>query len=102
MFYAKSVGYSWQMGAAADVFSLGCVWAEIETVYSGLSIQVFETFRSGGDAYNSFQANLPMTYAWLDFLWALQEPVLHTSRCWTYGTSSLQTAKEILSYDPHQ
>jgi hypothetical protein len=43
-----------------------------------------------------------MTYAWLDFIWALQESVLHTSRCWTYGTSSLQTAKEMLSYDPHQ
>jgi serine/threonine protein kinase len=102
MFYYQSIGYNWQMGAAADVFSLGCVWAEIETVYTGLSIQVFETFRSGGSAYTSFQANLPMTYAWLDFLWALQESVLQSSRSWTYATSSLQTAKEMLSYDPHQ
>jgi serine/threonine protein kinase len=100
--YYKSIGYNWEMGAAADIFSLGCVWAEMETVYTGLSIQVFETFRSGDSAYNSFQANLPKTYAWLDFLWVLQESVLQTSRDWTYAPSSLKIAKDMLSFDPHQ
>jgi serine/threonine protein kinase len=100
--FSKSVNYSWQMGAAADVFSLGCVWAEIETVYTDLSIKVFENFRSGGSAHNSFEANLPMTYAWLDFLWALQESAWHTSRRWTYGPSRPQIAKDMLSFDPQQ
>jgi serine/threonine protein kinase len=100
--YYKSVGYSWETGAAADVFSLGGVWAEIETVYTGLSIHAFETFRSSGSVYNSFQANLPRTYLWLDFLWVLQESVLQTSRCWTHAPNTLQTAKDMLSFDPHQ
>lgn len=100
--YHKSVGYSWEIGAAADIFSLGCVWAEIETVYTGLSILVFETFRSGGSSYNSFQANLPKTYIWLDFLWVLQESNWQTSRLWGYGPSTLQKTRDMLSFDPQQ
>jgi serine/threonine protein kinase len=100
--YHKSVGYSWEMGAAADIFSLGCVWAEIETVYTGLSILVFETFRSGGSSYNSFQANLPKTYIWLDFLWVLQESSWQTSSLWGYGPSTLQKTRDMLSFDPQQ
>jgi serine/threonine protein kinase len=100
--YYKSIGRDREMAAAADMFSLGCVWAEMETVYTGLSIQVFETFRSGGSAYNSFQANLPKTYAWLDFLWVLQESVFQTSRRWTYVPNNLQITKDMLSFDPHQ
>jgi serine/threonine protein kinase len=102
VFYHKSVGYSWEMGAAADIFSLGCVWAEIETVYAGLPILVFETFRSGGSSYNSFQANLPKTYIWLDFLWVLQESSWQTSRLWGYGPSTLQKTRDMLSFDPQQ
>jgi serine/threonine protein kinase len=100
--YHKCVGYSWEIGAAADIFSLGCVWAEIETAYTGLSILVFETFRSGGSSYNSFQANLPKTYIWLDFLQVLQESSWQTSRLWGYGPSTLQKIRNMLSFDPQQ
>ena len=100
--YYKSVSYSWEIRAAADIFSLGCVWVEMETVYTGLSIQEFESFRSGGSAYNSFQANLPRTYLWIDFLWVHQQSVLQPSRYRKHAPGNLQTARLMLSFDPDQ
>lgn len=87
------------LGRAADIFSLGCVWAEIETVCAGLSIQAFETFRSAGSSDGSFRANLSRTYRWLDFLWTLQQPFLSTPSDYTHARTNSQI-NDMLNFDP--
>ena len=55
-----------QRGRSADVFSLGCVFLEILTVYEGLELQEFADQRRGDGMDESFHANLERVYAWTE------------------------------------
>ncbi len=50
-------------GRSADVFSLGCVFAEIQTTLCGRSIEDFREFRAGDD--ESYHSNLARVDNWL-------------------------------------
>jgi serine/threonine protein kinase len=52
-------------GRSADVFSLGCVFLEILTVYYGKHPLDFSDFRRGTGNDESFHANLPNVKQWL-------------------------------------
>jgi serine/threonine protein kinase len=52
-------------GRSADVFSLGCVFLEILTVYYGKHPLDFSDFRRGTGDDESFHANLPNVKQWL-------------------------------------
>ncbi|KAN0117874.1 kinase-like protein [Hyaloscypha variabilis] len=51
-------------GRAADIFSLGCVFLEINTVYRQLSLGVFENFRIENDD-RSYQNSPQKLQAWM-------------------------------------
>lgn len=89
---------NWSEGTASDIFSLGTVIAEIETAYTGLSIEAFESFRSAGSGNPAFKANLPRTYLWMDCLWILQELMVLVT--YPSTTRVLQTIKDMLIFDP--
>lgn len=98
VYYGSIPSQNWPMGTASDIFSLGGVIAEMETAYTGQSIEAFETFRSAGSGNPAFKASLSRTYLWMDRLWLLQELMFletypHTSRF-------LQIVKDMLSFDP--
>jgi serine/threonine protein kinase len=90
----KSLGCLSEWGTAADIFSLGGVFAEMATVHAGLSIQAFESFRSGGTGDTSFHTTIRRTWLWLDHL--------DVSPDLEYGCpyDFLQVVKDMLSFDP--
>lgn len=51
-------------GRAADIYSLGCVFLEIRTVVSGMSLTEFDEFRAKGDDH-SFQNGQEKTKEWI-------------------------------------
>ncbi|KAI9717007.1 MAG: hypothetical protein M1812_004942 [Candelaria pacifica] len=51
-------------GRSADVFSLGCVFAEMQTTLCGRSIEEFREFRAGDD--ESYRSNLTKVDEWLE------------------------------------
>jgi serine/threonine protein kinase len=51
-------------GRAADIYSLGCVFLEINTVYRGISLMEFETFRRDNED-NSFQNSPEKIRQWI-------------------------------------
>jgi hypothetical protein len=53
-------------GRSADIFSLGCVFLEILTVYEGKDLQDFTDFRSSDSGDQSFHANLEKVQEWTD------------------------------------
>jgi hypothetical protein len=57
-------------GRAADVFSLGCVFAEILTVLAGKTLEKFEDFRcdNSPNGARAFHASIEATKTWLKTL----------------------------------
>jgi serine/threonine protein kinase len=55
-----------QHGRSADIFSLGCVFLEILTVYIGKHPQDFSEFRRGSGIEDSFYATLPRVAGWIN------------------------------------
>jgi serine/threonine protein kinase len=65
-------------GRAADVFSLGCVFAEMNTVFSGFRLKDFDVFRhegiasmmdnNGRFASSPYHQTIPRSQAWLQKL----------------------------------
>jgi serine/threonine protein kinase len=99
--YSAPETYSYNVRSkAADIFSLGCCWAEMETVGTGLSVQDFETFRSAGSADNSFRSNLQRSQQWMDLLGAIQQ--LWPKSGFDLQSSCISITKRMLSYDPLQ
>jgi serine/threonine protein kinase len=65
--YCAPEVYKYQIrGRSADIFSLGCVFAEILTVTCGKHPQDFADHRVGDGHDESFHANLPRVYEWMD------------------------------------
>lgn len=65
--YCAPEVYSYeQRGRSADIFSLGCVFLEILTVYTGNSLQDFSDKRRGDGDNESFHANLENVFTWID------------------------------------
>lgn len=58
-------------GRAADIYSLGCVFLEMETVYRGVSLLEFDTLRKENDVDSSFQANPEKLTEWINKLRSL-------------------------------
>ncbi|KAF2016903.1 kinase-like protein [Aaosphaeria arxii CBS 175.79] len=52
-------------GRAADIFSLGCVFAEMLTVICHKEVQLFAEFRQGEGDTDSYHACIPKTTEWL-------------------------------------
>ena len=78
----------------ADVFSLGCVFAEVITVYSGQSVKAFDNFRRVGLGCCAFHANIPETYLWIDSL-CVPEDI-----CYACFYSVSRSIKDMLIMDP--
>ncbi len=49
----------------ADIFSLGCVFAEMYTVIAGRELDDFEEWRRGNGPNDYFHANIPETRRWI-------------------------------------
>ena len=81
---------------AADVFSLGCVWAEMATVYAGQSIQEFEKFRQSGSLDSAFHATIPRTIMWIDALCISRG--LFNGCLYEFS----KTVKDMLNFDPRK
>ncbi|KAH8597732.1 hypothetical protein B0O99DRAFT_684446 [Bisporella sp. PMI_857] len=78
----------------ADVFSLGCVWAEMATVYAGKSVQEFEKFRRLDSPDAAFHATIPRSLMWID---SLPIPRGLYDGC---AHEFLKAVKNMLSFDP--
>jgi serine/threonine protein kinase len=80
----------------ADVFSLGCVWAEMATVYAGQSVRDFEKFRRSDSREAAFHATIPRALMWIDALSIPRE---------VYDGSAhdfLRTVRDMLHFDPRK
>jgi hypothetical protein len=86
-------------GLSSDIFSLGCVFAEMLTVVVGSSIQAFDDART--DDGISFHRNLPLVHKWLQNLverycamhnWSLLSPSPTKGKVWI--THMLNEEKE--------
>jgi serine/threonine protein kinase len=80
----------------ADVFSLGCVWAEMATVYAGQSVKDFEKFRRSDSRDAAFHATIPRALMWIDALSIPRE---------IYDGSAhdfLRTVRDMLHFDPRK
>ncbi|EPS37293.1 hypothetical protein H072_9066 [Dactylellina haptotyla CBS 200.50] len=55
-------------GPPADVFSLGCVFSEMLTVYNGRSVDQYWGYRDDPDGDHAFRYNLPQVYDWLSHI----------------------------------
>jgi serine/threonine protein kinase len=58
-------------GRSSDIFSLGCVFLEIMTIFLGFSILDFERARHNDDddrRVSPFQSNLDKVHQWIEFL----------------------------------
>jgi serine/threonine protein kinase len=64
MYCPPEVANSMPRGRKADVFSLGCVYAEMLTVYCGYDLQSFANFR-GPYGAQAYYLNLDKTLRWL-------------------------------------
>jgi serine/threonine protein kinase len=76
-------------GRAADVFSLGCIFAEIATCLAGKSLKTFSCFRSGSIGRDgrlaedsSFHANIPLVREWLRCLDIVSSTPGRTGQIW--------------------
>jgi serine/threonine protein kinase len=78
----------------ADVFSLGCVFAELITVYSGQSVKAFDNFRRVGLGCCAFHENIPGAYLWIDSL-CVPEDI-----CYACFYSASRSIKDMLIMDP--
>ncbi|KAJ4368762.1 hypothetical protein N0V83_005844 [Neocucurbitaria cava] len=63
-------------GRSADIFSLGCVFLEILTVYNGHNLQDFTDVRRGVGEDESFHANLGRVEAWVQSKISIAETVM--------------------------
>jgi serine/threonine protein kinase len=75
-----------QQGPAGDVYSLGCVYAELITLLHNHSLGEFEQFRASaiGDTWDrSYHANLPRIKLWLGFLETLYGCHVDTWSAWS-------------------
>jgi serine/threonine protein kinase len=52
-------------GRASDIFSLGCVFTQMLTPLSRMSLAEFDNFRAGETEDDSFHANLPRVEHWI-------------------------------------
>lgn len=82
-------------GRPADIFSLGCVFAEIATVDAGHSLEAFEKFRSSNGSNAPFHAAIAKTHLWIDALNVSSGPRQ------SFTPQILQTIKCMLSFDPY-
>ncbi|KAI9720669.1 MAG: hypothetical protein M1812_002849 [Candelaria pacifica] len=73
-------------GRPADVFSLGCVFAEMLTVLACRDLLDFSDFRSSNGSENdSFHSNIPRVKEWLQKLHGFQDEGINGStRMWWY------------------
>jgi hypothetical protein len=63
---APEVFHYERRGRSADIFSLGCVFLEIMTVFVGEHPHDFAEHRKGDGDDESFHANLPHVFEWID------------------------------------
>jgi serine/threonine protein kinase len=63
-------------GRAADIFSLGCVYAEIVTTYASRHPYEFADFRRNSEGNGAYRTNLPRVTQWLDEL-SPYWPIIH-------------------------
>jgi serine/threonine protein kinase len=66
-YWAPEVAMSEPRGRAADIYSLGCVFLEINTVHRRLSLGAFENFRTR-DSDRSYQNNPQKIQEWMSKL----------------------------------
>ncbi|KAJ4298926.1 hypothetical protein N0V90_004169 [Kalmusia sp. IMI 367209] len=64
-------------GRSSDMFSLGCVFAEMATVISGQSLDDFLDFRS--DDGSSYHRNIPLVCAWV---YELKNATVYWDKTW--------------------
>ncbi|KAK9423245.1 putative Protein kinase domain-containing protein [Seiridium unicorne] len=71
VYRAPEVSPECPRGRAADIFSLGCVFSEMLTVYDGLSLDAYQEYREAPENDSgvfAFRANLPRVEEWLSKL----------------------------------
>lgn len=82
-----------QRGRAADIFSLGCVYLEIMTVYNTFDLQDFADARKGLGDDESFHGNLTRVLDWIANM--LLAPAVYTPR-FRFNFSSLAEFKTLV------
>jgi serine/threonine protein kinase len=93
--YCAPEVYKYQIrGRSADIFSLGCVFAEILTVTCGKHPQDFADHRVGDGHDESFHANLPRVYEWMDTI-SVSYPDNHTI------AAMATVIKKMMAYEPN-
>ena len=65
MYCAPEILVLGELEYSADIFSLGCVFSEMTTLYCGHSIRDFEQFRSHVDGSKEFHLTISKTINWL-------------------------------------
>jgi serine/threonine protein kinase len=81
-------------GRSADVFSLGCVYAEILTVIGGRHPHTFADWRRNESGDESFHANLPTVVEWLE---ATYRSTVHVRR---ESSEVFTMVKKMLAPEP--
>jgi len=81
----------------ADIFSLGCVYAEMITWVLGLSIQQFEAFRSSDKGYVAYHKTLPQTFYWIE---GLSKSYNHMPKLLKHVPLPFNTVRDMLQEDP--
>jgi serine/threonine protein kinase len=92
-------------GRSADIFSMGCVFAEIMTVLAGRHPQDFADFRRGDDSDESFHANLPKVGEWLDIISlakfsCLKRWDMETTGCSVSDSNGTNVVKKMIANEP--
>ncbi|KAL8664206.1 MAG: hypothetical protein Q9202_003284 [Teloschistes flavicans] len=85
---------------SSDVYSLGCVFLEIATIFSGRDFPSF-WFNS-----SSYAEQLPQVHAWLDLLGREESPrpILRNARARAVGMTSgpISTIRSMVDYSPEE
>ncbi|CAG8950119.1 hypothetical protein HYFRA_00008354 [Hymenoscyphus fraxineus] len=81
-------------GKAGDIFSLGCVYAEMLTVYSGQSLREFERFRTLDGGNTAYHSSIVRCHCWLDTL------TVPSDFSPGYLYDFLDVVKSMLSFNP--
>jgi hypothetical protein len=84
-------------GRSADIFSLGCVFAEMFTVASDEHIHDFANYRRGDDSDESFHNSIDRCTSWIDEKCFKMRPwpAQHTIKC-------ARIIKRMITQDPTQ
>lgn len=99
MYCSPEVADGEPRGRASDIFSLGCVFAEILTCISGQTVQEFRNRRT--DDGVSFHSNLSLVVKWIEELDFEEGPSISPATCQS-STVCRKTTLDMINRDPNE